>query len=316
MNMIIQIILLLVGFVVLVKGADFFVDGSSSIAAALKVPAVIIGLTVVAFGTSAPELAVSVTASLHGSNGIAVGNVVGSNMFNLLMVIGVSALIAPVVVNKTILKVDYPICIAATALLAGLTFFCDKNLTRVGGIVLLVGFALFLFSTIQRGLAERNQPSDAPAPEKFGVKTLLFTLIGIAGVILGGQLVVDSASEIAGKLGMSETLVGLTIVAIGTSLPELVTSVVAARKGQCDLAMGNAVGSNIFNILLILGAASAIKPIEVSTKSMIDMAILLGITALVFVFAVTRKKVGRGEALVMILAYCGYTAYIIGRDFA
>ena len=167
MNMIIQIILLLVGFVVLVKGADLFVDGSSSIAAALKVPAVIIGLTVVAFGTSAPELAVSVTASLHGSNGIAVGNVVGSNMFNLLMVIGVSALFAPVVVNKTILKVDYPICIAATALLAGLTFFCDKNLTRVGGIVLLVGFALFLFSTIQRGLAERNQPSDAPAPESF-----------------------------------------------------------------------------------------------------------------------------------------------------
>ncbi len=319
MQIFLSILLLLVGFVVLVKGADIFVDGSSNIATALKVPSIIIGLTIVAFGTSAPELAVSVTASISGSNAIAVGNVVGSNIFNLLMVIGISAMFAPVVVNRTILRTDYPICIAATALLGLLALVAHRSLSRIGGIILLVCFAGFVYSTVYRGLrSRRQQPAQAPEQDEKKpsmLKNIILTVVGIAGVVIGGDLVVNAASDIASAFGLSEVLIGLTIVAIGTSLPELVTSIVAARKGECDLAMGNAVGSCIFNILMILGAAATISPITLTLESMIDLAVLLGVTVLVYVFAVTRKKVGKLEGLCMVAMYAAYTTYIIWRNF-
>lgn len=315
MEMVLQIVLLIVGFVALIKGADIFVDGSSSLAAIFKVPSVIIGLTIVALGTSAPELAVSTSAAIKGSNEIALSNVVGSNLFNLLMVLGVCALIKPVPIDNVIRKRDFPFSIITTILLfaalgVGMpghvnlgTLKMTDNVATVSrpiGIVALLVFIGYIAMLIIS--AKKNKAEGEPVKTMSPLKSVLFILFGVALIIAGGQFVVNSAKYIAAAFGMSETLIGLTIVAVGTSLPELVTSVVAARKGENGLAVGNVVGSNIFNLLMILGVSAALHPIPVNFASMIDFAILIVVSVVVYIFSLT-KHINRGEGIVMILMY-------------
>ena len=279
-----------------------------------------------AMGTSAPELAVSISAGLTGSNEIAISNVIGSNIFNLIVVLGVCAVMAPVAVDKSIMKRDFPFSIAITLLLA--VFISDMILTgksvitdtqaRAGGIsrwealIFIILFAVYILITVRSAIKNR-QTQQEEIEDMSGIKCAVYILGGIAAVVIGGQLVVNSAREIALFCGMSETLVGLTIVAIGTSLPELVTSIVASSKGQNGMAVGNVVGSNIFNILLILGVSSFIHPISAGMFSLIDICILLVMNVCVFIFATTGKKINRYEGAAMVLMYVAYTAYAIIR---
>lgn len=320
---------LIIGLALLVKGADIFVEGSSSIAKILRVPSIIIGLTIVAFGTSAPEAAVSVTAALQGQNGIAVGNVIGSNMFNLLVVVGMCAVIRRVRVKRSMIAKEFPFAILSCVILivlaldttlgqrGGLAVTTDTTnmLSRADGIILLIFFAMFLYSLIRFALDSRRQTAgqEAGSGAMSIPRSLVYTVLGIAGVILGGKLTVDGASDIAASFGISEKLIGLTIVAIGTSLPELVTSVVAARKGESDLALGNAIGSNIFNAFFILGMSATISPMPFDMTSVFDMVILAAVSLLVYLFAVTKKKIYRSEGIAMIAAYAVYLVYIILR---
>ena len=316
--LILSILKLVIGFVLLVKGADLFVDGSSSVAKKFHIPTVVIGLTIVAFGTSAPELAVSMSAALKGSNDIAIGNVVGSNIFNTLVVLGASAALTPIAVEKGIIKKDYPLSIFAAVLLAVLSldilFGADAMvISRVDGIILLVCFAFFLYSTIKSALSGKTEVEEEEIKNIPIWKSLLFIVIGLAGIVFGGDLSVEGAKEIARFFGLSEALIGLTIVAFGTSLPELVTSVIAAKKGESDIAVGNVVGSNIFNIFLIIGASATILPMNVSSSYVFDMAVLVATMVIPFVVIAKTKKVSRAQGLIMIAAYIAYTAYLIIR---
>ena len=305
-------IMLVFGFVLLVWGADKFVAGASALARRLGVSPLLVGLTIVAFGTSAPELAVSLTAALQGANEIAVGNVVGSNIFNLLMVAGLSAVVCPLVMDRTLLRRDWPISLAAAVLL--LVFIApDLTISRIEGVILLVVFALVLGMQIRAALKNRDtleseEDEITMPPLMIGVNIVL----GLACIIIGGQLAVNGATGIARMFGLSETLIGLTIVAIGTSLPELVTSLVAARKGQNEIAMGNVIGSNIFNLLLILGVSATITPIPVQATSIIDALVLIGIS-IVFYLPARRGRLGRAPGVIMALTYVVYTAYLIMR---
>lgn len=302
-------LLLLVGFVLLIKGADLFVDGSSSVAGILKVPSVIIGLTIVAMGTSAPEAAVSISAGFSGNSDISLGNIIGSNIFNLLIVIGVCAIIFPAVSDKDILKRDMWWNVAISALL--FVLILDKKISRMDGVILLAAFIVYIGLMIRSALKNRTeeQPQNLlPLP-----KSIIYIIIGLAAVVFGGDLVVDNAGKIAASLGMSDTLIGLTIVAIGTSLPELVTSITASRKGDSGIALGNAVGSCLFNIMFILGAASVLTPINAVTELIIDGGILILVTIIMLVFAFTGRKTNRIEGIICVAAYIAYTAYIIIR---
>lgn len=321
-----HMLLLVIGFAALIKGADLFVDGSSDLACNFKVSKVIIGLTIVAMGTSAPELAVSTFAALQGSNEIALSNVVGSNIFNLLGVLGICAVIHPVPVDQVIRKRDIPISIAATVLLllmtsaevlcSGAFLQCEMN-EIVGKITRLAGFALlmiFISYNLYLIANERKKKEVEEAEDSIPIwKCAVLILIGFVLIIGGGQAVVYGAKTIAQAFGMSETLIGLTIVAIGTSLPELVTSVVAARKGESGLAVGNVVGSNIFNILFILGISSVINPISVNAASIYDMVILIGISMLVFLFSIKGKVLNRLEGIVMLMIYAADVVFAIMR---
>lgn len=305
-------IMLVFGFVLLVWGADKFVAGASALARRLGVSPLLVGLTIVAFGTSAPELAVSLTAALQGANEIAVGNVLGSNIFNLLVVAGLSAVVCPLVMDRTLLRRDWPISLGAAVLL--LVFIApDLTISRIEGVILLVVFALVLGTQIRAALKNRDtleseEDEITMPPVMIGVNIVL----GLACIIIGGQLAVNGATGIARMFGLSETLIGLTIVAIGTSLPELVTSLVAARKGQNEIAMGNVIGSNIFNLLLILGVSATITPIPVQATSIIDALVLIGIS-IVFYLPARRGKLGRAPGAIMALTYVVYTAYLIMR---
>ena len=317
--MVLMILFLVIGFVLLVKGADLFVDGACDLSAKLRIPAYIVGLTVVAFGTSLPEAAVSITASLQGSNEIAIGNIIGSNMFNTLVVLGASALFAPVAVKGNILKRDFPFCIGITAVMIVLLMTLnhgDIALTRLDGIILLALFAVFMVGSVVMGKKESKLIESAEDSEKADLpmwKCLLFIIIGFVGVVVGGQLTVKGAKELALMAGMSERVVGLTVVAIGTSLPELVTSITATRKGDSGLALGNAIGSNLFNILFILGMSATICPLNVLSESIIDCIILLVSAVILYVFARTKKTMNRWEGIVCVFLYVGYTAYLLIR---
>ena len=313
-------VMLVIGFVLLVWGADKFVAGASALARRLGVSPLLVGLTIVAFGTSMPELAVSVTAALRGANEIAVGNVVGSNVFNLLVVAGLSAVICPLVMDKTLLRRDWPLSILATVLLLA-AILPDQTISRWEGAVLLVVFAVILTRQIKSALHDRDQLAaaeaeaeaieEAEAPMSFAMIWVNIVL-GLACIVLGGQLAVNGATGIARMFGLSETLIGLTIVAIGTSLPELVTSIVAARRGQNEIAMGNVIGSNLFNIFLILGVSAVITPIPVQATSIIDCLFLIAISV-VFYLPARKGKLGRLPGAVMALTYVCYTAYLIMR---
>ncbi len=317
MSTVLNVLLLVVGFVALIKGADMFVDGSAALAKNFRVPGVIIGLTVVAMGTSAPELAVSVSAAVKGSNAIAISNVVGSNLFNMLVVLGVCAIISTVPVDDAIIKRDFPFNIVISILLflfsamrlmtSGELFSTPMDtedagkLSRVSGIVFLVVFLAYLAFLIYNAMKNKIEEDEEIKPMPYW-KCAVFILVGIVCIVAGGQLVVENAKAIARTFGMSETLIGLTIIAFGTSLPELVTSVVAAKKGENGLAVGNVVGSNIFNILLILGVSAAINPITVNMASIFDMGLLVIFTIITYVICFNRK-INRVEGVIMVLAY-------------
>ena len=323
-EILIAVLVLLGGFVLLIKGADIFVSGSSAIAKRLKVPPIVIGLTVVAMGTSLPELAVSVSASFHGSNSLAVSNVTGSNMFNLLMVLGFSAIVTPLIVDIQSLKTDFPFSILCglVLLVFGLT---SNRIDRWEGVILLVLFVGFLVFTVKRALKNRTEAASEDEKLMPVWKCILFVVLGAAMIKFGGDLVVGGSWTIQGKeigygavalaraFGMSETLIGLTIVACGTSLPELVTSMVAAKKKEVDMAVGNVIGSNIFNILLILGAAAAISPIDFIRENLYDLIILSSISLLSLAFAWTGKRIRRLEGVIMVLLYAGFLTYVIIR---
>lgn len=315
-------VLIAVGFILLIKGADFFVDGASSIAKSLRIPSLIIGLTIVAFGTSAPEAAVSITSALQGSNEIAIGNVVGSNIFNLLIVVGVAAFISPLKVKKSIIAKEFPFMLLSGVVLLVLAQdvrfqgATTNALTRADGIMLLVLFGIFMYYLIELALNARKNgevTEDDVKVMSIG-KSVLFSIGGIVGIVIGGKLVVDAASSIAVSWGMSQNLVGLTIIAVGTSLPELVTSIVAARKGQSDIALGNVIGSNIFNIFFILGISALIHPIAVNGIVFVDMLFMLIVTIIAYIFAITKKKINKIEGSALIITYIIYMIFIIMRN--
>lgn len=304
-------LILIAGFVLLIKGADFFVEGSSAAAKILKVPPLIIGLTVVSMGTSLPEASVSISASLAGKNELAVSNAVGSNIFNLMIVCGVCAAICPLAINKDTLKRDFPISIAAVGLLMGLGAL-GFSVGHLDGVILLAVFAGFLYLMVASAKKARQEAEDEYKAMPVW-KLLLFVIGGAAAIVVGGKMVVSGASDIASAFGMTENLIGMTIVAFGTSLPELVTSIVAARKKEVDMAVGNVVGSNIFNILFVLGAAAAISPIVFSMENIIDTAVLIVMTAIVMAMCFKKKKLSRLHGLIMIGLYAVYTTYIFMR---
>lgn len=311
-GIIIQVVLLLVGFVFLIKGSDFFVDGASSIASLLKIPTIIVGLTIVALGTSAPEAAVSITSSLTGSNAMAVSNVIGSNLFNMLMVIGIAALISNLTMEKSVLEKDLPFLVGITVLWA-IFIIIGWDITNIEGIILLVIMIAYIIILVIN-TRKSGEANEVEKP-KFGLpKSIILILVGLVGIVLGGDLVVDSASAIAIALGMSETLVGLTIVAIGTSLPELVTSITAIKKGENQLVIGNVIGSNIFNILFVLGASSAISAIPLDSSMLIDVLFMLFVTILCFIFGKTQEKYDKKEGAILILLFIGYMAFAILRN--
>lgn len=363
-----QIILLAVGMILLIKGADFFVDGSSKIAKALKIPSLIIGLTLVSMGTSAPELSVSISAALSGNNDLSLGNVVGSNTFNTFFILGVSSIVVPLVIGDDMKKYDIPIMVGIYGLFLVFAFLITPyKLDRIESIIYLVLFASYmvlLFFRAKKGSSEEEESNE----EQSSIKNIILSiLIGVAGVLTiigleiiaviviavftillvikfkkesktnskvlnilisiffagtgllaiigGGTLVVDSASYIAGELGMSETLVGLTIVAVGTSLPELVTSVVASIKKENDIAIGNVIGSNIFNVLLILGLTSTIKPLNLNSEALIDLVVLFASGLLVLIISRLGKNMKKWQGILFVLLYVAYLAYIIIRNY-
>ena len=304
-----EYLLLLIGFVLLIKGADFFVDGSSSLARIMKVPSVIIGLTIVAMGTSAPEASVSVNAALAGSNDIAISNVIGSNLFNGLVVVGVCAFMAGFKTNPEILKRDMPLNIIVTAILC--IMLLDRHINHIEGIILLISMAVYIAVMVISALKNRETADECKILSL--PKSLIFIIGGLIAVIFGGTLVVDNACLIAKDFGVSENFIGLAIIAIGTSLPELVTSITATRKGDSGLALGNAIGSNLFNILFILGMSATICPLNVLSESIIDCIILLVSAVILYVFARTKKTMNRWEGIVCVFLYVGYTAYLLIR---
>ena len=315
-------LVLIVAFVALIKGADMFVDGSASLARKLGVSPAIIGLTIVAMGTSAPEAAVSVSASVGGQNEIALGNVIGSNLVNLLVVLGFCMLITKVPTTKEILVRDFPWNIIATvAVVVMVAFFGMANggpaIGRIEGIVLLVLFVSYLGYVIFKTVKNRIPADESEIANVSLPKSIIFLIVGIVLIVVGGDCVVDSASKIASDLGMSEMLIGLTIVACGTSLPELVTSIVAAKKGECDMAIGNVVGSNMFNLLFILGMAATINPVEVDLGSgiLIDSILLLGFTVMMYLFSLHGTKLQKTKGGASVALYAIYLAYIIARAY-
>ena len=306
-------IILIIGFVLLIKGADYFVEGSAAVAKKFKVPTFIIGMTIVAMGTSAPECAVSITASLKNSNELAISNVVGSNMFNLMVVCGLCALMVPLTIEVSTLKREFPFSIIVGILLLGFSAW-SMSVSRVEGIILLVIFALFLYYMVRSGMKQKAELSEEEEIKDMPLyKSIFFILIGAVAIAGGGDLVVDSASNIAAHFGMSQTLIGLTIVACGTSLPELVTSVVAARKNEIDMALGNVIGSNIFNILLVIGVAASISPIAVTTQNVIDSVAMTVMSLLVYVFSLKEKRIKKFHGVIMLLVYVGFIVYTCMR---
>ena len=320
------LVCLVIGFVLLIKGADFFVEGSSSVAKRLHVPSIIIGLTIVAMGTSLPEMAVSVSASLIGNNELAVSNVIGSNIFNLMVVIAVCGILATVEVARETIKRDIPLSLICAGLLMvlGICGIGDKSGMVVGhldGVILIGFFAGYIVYLVQIALkaSREGKKVEIEGGSEEDIKlisvpmSILFIVGGAAAIAIGGDVTVDAAARIASDLGMSQTLIGLTIVSIGTSLPELVTSIVAAKKNEVDMALGNAIGSNVFNILMVLGIASAISPITIITENIIDLCVLIVFTVCVWIFAGTKKKIGKIEGFCMIALYAAYAVYIIMR---
>ena len=307
MQIILQLILLTLGFVMLVKGADWFVDGASAIAAKFHIPQLIIGLTIVAMGTSAPEAAVSITAAMGGSADITVGNIVGSNILNVLVILGLASVIIPIAVSKETIKVDAPFMIAISVIFLLLGW--DGTITRIDGLILVALFAAYIGYMIWEAIHSNEEGEEIKNLK--GWQMLLCTVGGLALVVLGADVAVDAATELARIFGMSERFIGLTIVALGTSLPELCTSVVAARKGNADIAIGNIVGSNIFNILFVVGLSSLIIDVPFAANFRIDMIVAVAAALFIWIAPMKDKKLVRWHGAVMLLGYVGYFVYLL-----
>lgn len=317
-------IILIIGFVLLIKGADLFVDGAAAIAKKMGIPAMVVGLTIVSLGTSAPELAISTISSIQGNNGIAIGNVLGSNIFNTLVVLGATCIIAPLVIKKSSVIKDFSVNLIITIILFIITFdslfFSKENIiSRGNGILLLILCISYMAYIVVTSRKNSETLIDEEAGKIKIFPKIIISIVGVTGIVFGGQMVVNAAKDIALSLGMSEKLVGLTIVAIGTSLPELVTSVVAVLKKENDIALGNVLGSNTFNILLILGVSSSINPIVVSQSLAVDFLFLIGVTLLIIgiIYFNRRDKekiLTKKEGFILLGLYIMYTAYIIIRN--
>ena len=307
MEIIIQILLLALGFAMLVKGADWFVDGASGIAERFKIPQLVIGLTIVAMGTSAPEAAVSITAAAQGSADITIGNIVGSKIMNVLVILGLAAAIVPIAVGKSTVRIEIPFLIVITALLALLGL--DGVISLVDGIILIVFFLIYMAYLFDMAKDNPEEPEEGKHLKLW--QALLATVVGLALIVFGSDFAVDAASEIARILGLSERFIGLTIVALGTSLPELFTSVTAARKGNADIAIGNIIGSNVFNILFVVGLSSLIIPVPFASSFLVDFAVA-GAAVLFLLLACFRKrKLTRWHGIVMLLGYAAYFLYLL-----
>ena len=305
MNIFIAIALLIVGFVMLTKGADWFVDGSSALAFRLGIPQLVIGLTIVAMGTSAPEAAVSITSALKGNEGITVGNVVGSNIMNILLILGIASVIVPLAVQKSTRMIEIPYMIAITVLF-GVLGYTGEMVTRVEGGILWIAFLIYLGYLLW--MAKKGKEDNEPDEKQKRLPVqLLMILIGLICIVLGSDFVVDGATEIAKVIGISERIIGLTIVAFGTSLPELVTSIAAARRGNADIAIGNIVGSNVFNILFVAGTSALISPIVFESKFVLDTAVATATAVLLLVCVCNKEsKLKRSGGIIMLAAYAAY----------
>ena len=318
------VVLLIIGFVFLVKGADAFVEGCSSIARRYHVPSLIIGMTIVAMGTSLPETAVSVTAAVTGNNALAVSNAVGSNIFNLMVVVGDCTLFTSVAVQINTLKIDFPISILCAVLLLILGA-AGMSLGHIDGVVFIILFLAFILymirsaqtsreKNVEPGVEEEEYLLEAEEIQEMSMgKSVIYILLGAVAIAVGSDWVVDGACTVAAAIGISQTLIGLTVVAFGTSLPELVTSIVAARKGEVDMALGNVIGSNIFNILMVLGIAAAISPVAFLTENIIDIAVLIVFSVIGWIMAWTKRELNRKEGIIMLLLYAVYVVYICMR---
>jgi cation:H+ antiporter len=318
---------LVAGFVLLIKGADWFVDSASTIAKKMSISPIIIGLTIIAFGTSAPEAVVSIIAALEGNGDMVAGNVVGSNIINITLVLGLTVIVAPIAVEREVADRDTVFALGAAVLmllLVGERWYSgaeDSTISRVDGMILLIGLAVYMFYIFKKAKRAKVPTLDdevrvKAADEARGAgwaRLIIVLLIGLAGIVLGGELVVSSATEIAVALGMSQALVGLTIIALGTSLPELVTSVMAAFKGETQMALGNLIGSNILNILFVTGLASVIMPLAVSRIIIFDMVLVILATLLLFIFVKTEHHLRRSEGVVLVVFYLVYLVFIILR---
>lgn len=307
MEILLQLLLLAIGFVMLVRGADWFVDGASGIATKLKIPQLVIGLTIVAMGTSAPEAAVSITAALKGSAEITIGNIVGSNILNILIILGLSAIVTPLAVAKSTIKVDIPVVIAITGILLWMGY--DGTVSMLEGLLLLIIFALYIGYLMYGAFKERNE-NDEEVKELSMIRAIVLSIVGLGFIIWGSDIAVSAATSLAKIFGLSERFIGLTIVALGTSLPELFTSVSAARKGNADIAIGNIVGSNLFNILFVVGLSAMVIPVPFATGFRFDL-IYSGLAAILLLICVLKnKKLNRWAGILMLLSYAVYFAMI------
>ncbi|MCL2249081.1 MAG: calcium/sodium antiporter [Oscillospiraceae bacterium] len=311
---ILDVFLLLVGFVVLIQSAKLFVDSSVNIAKRLKISTMVIGLTIVAMGTSAPEVVISVSAAVGGSSDLAIANVIGSNIFNLLFIVGFCALLFPISINMKMVSRDYWVSVAATALLFVMIFIFDDTIPRLGSLLLLGGFTTYMIIVVRTALKNKAQENSDEqedyTPKPLG-RSIIFTILGAVLIIIGGQLTVSSAVNIALAVGMTERIVGLTIVAMGTSLPELITTIIACRKGEGEFALGFIIGSSIFNIMFVLGIAGLVMPLAVDGSVVHDMAVLTLGTLGFYVLARSGKRLVRLEGLLMVLVFLGYMGWLI-----
>ena len=311
-----DIIYLLLGFIIIIKGSDMLVDGSVNLAKFLKIPTLVIGLTIVAIATGVPEIAISISSSLKGSNGLLLGNLLGSNIFNILFILGLIAIIKPLHIKKEIILKNYAFALLSCLVLFIISYdiyFGDSLvnvITRTEGILLLCFAGIFLYSTVLGATLDKNIKAEKG---KFSFKDILYIVVGIALIGLSAEVIVNSAVNISKWLGIGEDLIGLTIIAVGTNLPELVTSIVAVRKGEVDIAIGNLVGTNIYNIFLILGLAATINPIVISSNAFIDIIVLAITSFIVYIFIQHKKDINRKEGIIMILLYIIYIVYVVIR---
>ena len=317
MQIVLNLLLLIACFAILIKGADFLVDACSFVAKKLKVPSLVIGLTIVAFGTSAPEAGVSIVSSLQGNNELSISNVVGSNLFNLLVIVGLCSIIGTIIVDKEIIRFDYPICLLASILLV--FFVRDMNLSRIeGGILLglIVAYCAYLINRAKKTPIVGDEDEQNGKNGSWVVfSNIAIIVISIAAIYLASKGIVYSCTFFAKLFGISDTVIGLTIVALGTSLPELVTSLVAHKKGENSIALGNIIGSNIFNILFVLGIASTISPLNIQYSNFVDAVICFVVMAICYLFVCTGSKIKKTEGLIMLFMYIVYMAFVFLREF-